>query len=73
MGDGVAQRVEVVLIDDLNGERADETVRFSLDGSSYEIDLTEAHANALRDSIKDFVTNARKASTHSRKRAAARR
>lgn len=36
----MAQRVEIVLEDDIDGSVADETVEFSFDGSSYEIDLT---------------------------------
>ncbi|MGA9748848.1 MAG: Lsr2 family protein, partial [Nocardioides sp.] len=45
----MAQRVHVVLVDDLDGSDADETVTFGLDGVDYEIDLTDAHAAALRE------------------------
>ena len=44
----MAQRVEVVLVDDLDGGTADETVQFALDGVSYEIDLTAANAQSMR-------------------------
>jgi hypothetical protein len=56
----VAQRVQIQLVDDLSGEQADETVRFALDGSGYEIDLTAEHASELRGQLERFVTNARR-------------
>jgi hypothetical protein len=56
----VAQRVEVVLVDDLDGTPADETVSFGLDGASYEIDLTSANAQALRESLAPYLGHARR-------------
>jgi hypothetical protein len=56
----MAQKVQVVLIDDLDGGPADETVRFSLDGTSYEIDLSSANAARLRNTFAEFVGHARK-------------
>lgn len=54
-------RVESVqLVDDLDGGVADETVSFSLEGSSFEIDLTAAHAAELRDALAPFVGAARR-------------
>jgi Lsr2 len=44
----VAQKIQVLLVDDLDGSAADGTVRFGLDGTEYEIDLTAEHAQALR-------------------------
>jgi hypothetical protein len=58
----MAQRVEVVLIDDMDGSDATETVSFSLDGATYEIDLNEANADALRASVGMYIDKARKAS-----------
>jgi len=40
----MAQKVTVELEDDLDGSPADETVRFGLDGTEYEIDLSEKNA-----------------------------
>ena len=40
----MAQKVQVVLIDDLDGGDATETVTFGLDGATYEIDLSEQNA-----------------------------
>ncbi|MDH2387549.1 MULTISPECIES: histone-like nucleoid-structuring protein Lsr2 [Streptomyces] len=56
----MAQKVQVLLVDDLDGGEADETVTFALDGKSYEIDLTTENADKLRDSLADFVKAGRK-------------
>lgn len=58
----MAQRVEVILQDDIDGGRADETVRFAYDGNHYEIDLSEKNAGALRNSLGNYIEHARKAS-----------
>lgn len=58
----MAQRVEVVLVDDLDGGPADETVQFGLDGVGYEIDLTADNAAALREAFAVYVGHARKTS-----------
>ena len=47
----MAQRVQVLLVDDIDGAVAAETVSFSLDGVSYEIDLTASHAKKMRDDV----------------------
>jgi hypothetical protein len=57
----VAQKVQVILVDDLDGGSADETVSFSLDGTSYEIDLSAKNAEKLRDAVASYVGAARKA------------
>ena len=59
-GNPVAQKVQVVLVDDLDGGQADETVSFSLDGVSYEIDLSAANAETMRDTLAQFVGVARR-------------
>jgi hypothetical protein len=56
----VAQIREVRLIDDLDGETADETVEFGLDGKSFEIDLSKGNAGRLRDALAEYVAAARK-------------
>ena len=56
----MAQQTSINLIDDLTGGQAAETVRFALDGSSFEIDLNKKNAAALRKALSDFVANARK-------------
>ena len=56
----MAQRVHVVLEDDLDGSEATETVSFALDGTSYEIDLNDENASALRDALSGYIGHARK-------------
>jgi hypothetical protein len=56
----MAQRVEVVLIDDVDGGHADETVSFALDGVSYEIDLSDKNAKKLRDALASWTGKARR-------------
>ncbi|UGQ09195.1 Lsr2 family protein [Yinghuangia sp. ASG 101] len=56
----MAQKVQILLVDDLDGGKADETVTFALDGVSYEIDLSEANAGELRTALAAYVQVARK-------------
>ncbi len=57
----MARKVQVILSDDLDENLpADETVSFSLDGTSYEIDLAEKNAKELRDVFSRYVSAARK-------------
>jgi hypothetical protein len=55
----MAQRVQIVLEDDVDGGSADETVTFGLDGATYEIDLSERNATKLRESLAAWVGHAR--------------
>lgn len=54
---------KVVLVDDIDGGDADETVAFGLDGESYEIDLSRKNAAALRQALADYVSAARRSET----------
>jgi len=56
----MAQRVNIVLVDDIDGSDAEETVSFALDGSSYEIDLSSANAGKLRAALAPYVGHSRK-------------
>lgn len=56
----MAQKVQVILVDDVDGGEADETVTFSLDGVNYEIDLSEGNAESLRDSLGEWIGHARR-------------
>jgi hypothetical protein len=60
-GATVAQKIQTIFIDDLDGGDADGTVRFGLDGAEYEIDLNAGHAQALRDALAPYVSAARRA------------
>jgi hypothetical protein len=57
----MAQRVNIILEDDIDGSEADETVSFALDGATYEIDLSSANAAQLRDSLATYIGHARRA------------
>ena len=57
----MARKVQVILSDDLDENvEADETVSFSLDGTSYEIDLADKNAKEMRDAFATYVAAARK-------------
>lgn len=56
----MAQKVQVLLVDDLDGGEADETVTFALDGKTYEIDLTTANADKLRGLLEPYVKSGRR-------------
>ena len=56
----MAKKEVVELIDDIDGSRADSTVRFGLDGNSYEIDLNSTNAEALRQELSKYVERARR-------------
>jgi hypothetical protein len=58
----MAQKIQVLLVDDLDGGTATETVAFGLDGSGYEIDLSSENADKLREVLAPFVGHARRAS-----------
>jgi hypothetical protein len=65
----MAQKVQVLLVDDTDGSEAIETVSFGLDGLSYEIDLSSGNAARLRTELARYVERARKAgSTTARRR-----
>ena len=63
----MAQKIQTVVIDDLDGSQADGTVRFGLDGTEYEIDLTAGHARALRDVLARYVQAARRGGASARR------
>jgi hypothetical protein len=63
----MAQRMEVQFIDDIDGGPADTTVIFAVDGTTYEIDLSAAHAAELRAALEPFVRVARRVSSGSRR------
>ncbi|MCE0767406.1 Lsr2 family protein [Pseudonocardia kujensis] len=62
----MARHVQTALVDDIDGGPADETVAFSWNGTSYEIDLSRKNADALRALLEPYI----KAGRHIRSRAA---
>ncbi len=63
----MARRIVHQLVDDLDGTVLEigsgETVLFSLDGTAYEIDLTDDNAAALRASLAPYLAAARSISS----------
>lgn len=56
----MARKTYVELIDDLTGDKAEETVSFALDGVAYEIDLSEENAAKLREELGNWTEKARR-------------
>lgn len=56
----MAQKIQTLFIDDLDGSEAAGTVRFGLDGTEYEIDLSKDHTDALHTALGKYVEHARK-------------
>jgi len=56
----MAQRIQTLFIDDIDGGAADGTVRFGLDGTDYEIDLSGEHTDELRSALGKFIEHSRK-------------
>ncbi len=58
----MAQKVQTVLVDDIDGSAAERTVRFGLDGTEYEIELNARHAQQPRDALALYERAARQVS-----------
>ena len=69
----MAQQIRTLFIDDIDGGPAEGTVRFGLDGTDYEIDLSAAHREELREVLAGYVTHARKAAGTARRGSRGRR
>jgi hypothetical protein len=69
----MAQRIQTLLIDDIDGGEAAGTVRFGLDGTEYEIDLSAAHGGELRKALGQYLAHARRAGGTARSAARTRR
>ena len=67
----MATKTQVVLVDDLTGDRADTTVKFALDKTEYEIDLSNENAAEMRAGLSRYVEAARKLSGGGRRSAPA--
>ena len=68
----MAQKVQVILVDDLDGGEAAETVNSSLDGVAYELDLSKKNAAKFRDALAPYVGSARKSARRGGRRGQAR-
>ena len=56
----MAQKVHTLFIDDIDGGEAEGTVRFALDGTDYEIDLSAAHTAKLHQALATYIAHGRK-------------
>ncbi|SDP43823.1 Lsr2 protein [Arthrobacter sp. ok909] len=65
----MARKIHVQLIDDLSGEDAQETIRFSVDGADYEIDLSADNAAELRGLLQRYAAKGRRLGGPSGRRA----
>ena len=63
----MAQQIQTLFIDDIDGGPAEGTVRFGLDGTDYEIDLSASHSEELHKVLAGYVTHARKAAGTARR------
>lgn len=66
----MAQKVLTTLQDDIDGTKASETVTFSLDGVTYQIDLNTKHANKLRKIFAPFISAGRRVGGRNTRKAA---
>ena len=57
----MAQKVRVVLEDDLTGGPAEQTIRFAFDGTHYEIDLNAKNAATFSKQLAPYLEHARRA------------
>ena len=64
----MAQKVQTLFIDDIDGGEAEGTVRFGLDGAEYEIDLSAAHSKALRKAAAKYIAAGRRVSGPARRK-----
>jgi hypothetical protein len=66
----MAQKIQTLFIDDIDGGEAEGTVRFGIDGTNYEIDLSAQHSGELRDALRQYIPHARKVGGTARRAAA---
>ena len=56
----MAQKIQTLFIDDIDGGTAEGTVRFGLDGTEYEIRLNARHTEELHKVLANYVAHGRK-------------
>lgn len=65
MVNSMARRIVHQLVDDIDGSVLEigegETVHFSINGTSYEIDVSSAHADELRKALEPYISAGRRA------------
>lgn len=63
----MAQKIQTLFVDDIDGSEAEGTVRFGLDGAQYEIDLSTIHAEELRSVLAPYTRAGRKVAAVARR------
>jgi hypothetical protein len=63
----VAQKIQTLFIDDIDGSAAEDTLRFGLDGAEYEIDLNAGQARELRNGLARYADAGRRVSASTRR------
>ena len=63
----MAQKIQTLFIDDIDGGAAEGTVRFGLDGTEFEIDLNARHSSELRQALETYIQHARKVGSAARR------
>jgi hypothetical protein len=58
----MASRTIILLEDDVDGSKAEETIEFGIDGTTYAIDLSDSNAKKLRGALDGYINKARKVS-----------
>jgi hypothetical protein len=58
----MTSRTIVLLEDDVDGSKADQTIEFGIDGTTYAIDLSDSNAKKLRGALDGYISRARKVS-----------
>jgi hypothetical protein len=64
----MSKRIHYLLIDDIDGSVATETITLTLDGVSYVLDLNADHAASLREAIAGWTVHARRLKAPTRRR-----
>ena len=67
----MARKTVITLVDDIDGSEAVETITFSVDSTTYEIDLSKTNAKAFRSAVKPYVNAGRKVQAKTRRKAGA--
>lgn len=62
----MVQRVVTEVIDDVDGSAAQETIRFGIDDTQYEIDLSRVNAERLRELLRPWADSARRVGKNGR-------
>src|SRR5687767_15940595 len=58
--EGPRMASKTIIVDDLDGSEGAKTVQFSIQGSEYEVDLTDSNVARLHEALEPYVKVARK-------------